>query len=155
MNKLTVLPVCKNCKASCCKLGGPDFTREEMEKVLKAGHPNYFVELSPNHFELRSKNAICPYLFKDHSCSIHNQRPYMCKSWPIHTEHDGERKYVLIACPLAALLTKQNLKTMKRQASKRPDDNVINAFTRTKLSKSSIQKIERRYNKFKNSQNLP
>ena len=58
----SALKVCQKCKASCCKLAGADFTKEEMQRVLKAGHPDHFVKLNENHYETKCKNGICPYL---------------------------------------------------------------------------------------------
>lgn len=150
MDEDLALEICQKCKSACCKLGGPDFTKAEMTKVLKAGHKNYFVTISPNHFELKSKKGICPYLTKDNSCSIHDERPLMCKCWPVFLSYkDNDPKYFLIECPLTRALSKQDIQTMKKQASLIPKEIITTCFSGSKLTKSNLKLIEDRFNRFK------
>ncbi|MEM4182157.1 MAG: YkgJ family cysteine cluster protein [Candidatus Pacearchaeota archaeon] len=79
MKKDKVLEVCQKCNAACCKMGGPDFTKSEMQKVLKAEHQNFFIKINSNYYELKSKKGVCPYLSKENSCLIHKEKPLMCK----------------------------------------------------------------------------
>jgi len=78
------IDICKKCRASCCKLGGADFTLLEKNIVLKAGYPDFFVKINDNHYELKCTGGICPYLTKENSCSIYNFRPLVCKSFPVY-----------------------------------------------------------------------
>ncbi len=150
MRANVVLKVCQTCKATCCKMGGPDFTKLEMQKVLKAGHPNFFVKISDNHYELKSKRGLCPYLSEDNSCSIHEVRPMMCKCWPVVVECDKDKKvFYLIDCPLTPLLSKHDISIMKKQASRIPKEIIVSSFSHSKLSKSDIKLIQKRFKGFK------
>ena len=114
--KLNIKKVCGKCKASCCKMGGPDFTKKEMQRVLRAGFKDCFSKIDNNHYELKSKNGKCPYLSKDYSCLIHNVRPLMCKCWPIFPDiKNKKREYFLIQCPVTSYLSKKEILTMKKQ----------------------------------------
>ncbi|MBU1008406.1 MAG: YkgJ family cysteine cluster protein [archaeon] len=144
------LKICQKCKAACCKMGGPDFSKSEMKKVLKAGHPNYFVELNPNHFELKGKKGRCHYLTNSNSCRIHNERPLMCKCWPVYVNYKNNKKeFVLIECPLTSQLSKKDIQIMKYQASRIPKEIITNSFSSSKFPKSDIKIVEMRFNKFK------
>lgn len=144
------LEVCQKCKAVCCKMGGPEFTKTEMEKVLRAGYPDYFVKINEDHFELKGKKGICPYLAKGSSCSIHKQRPLMCKCWPVYVDYnDNKRQFILIECPLTLLLSKRDIETMKKQASLVPKELITTSFTSSKLPESDLKIIEKRFNRFK------
>jgi Fe-S-cluster containining protein len=134
-------------------MGGPDFTRAQREKVLKAGHPDHFIEIRPNQFELKSRNGVCPYLAKDCSCSIHELRPPACRAWPVHVKYDeGGREYLLIDCLLTPKFSEEDIREMKKQASRIFTDNIINSFNYSKLSKPEINLIEKRFRRFKNKQ---
>lgn len=149
MNVDKFLKICQKCKGACCKLGGTDFTKSEMLKVLKAGYPNYFVKINNNHYEMRSKKGICPYLNKDNSCLIHEIRPLACKSFPVYPYcKKNEKGFFLVKCPLVVKLSKKDIKTMKIQAS-RAKQIICTTFTDSKLPKSNLKLIEKRFNKFK------
>lgn len=145
-----MLRTCQKCKACCCKYGGADFTKKEMLNVLKAGFPDYFVKINDNHYEMKShKKGICAYLKKDNSCMIHKFRPRVCKSFPIYVEYKNNKtKFFLMGCPLAKFLSKQDIKTMKNWA-KGVKEIVTTTFSHSKLPKSDLEIIEKRFNKFK------
>lgn len=140
--------ICQKCKASCCKLGGTDFTKVEMQKVLKLGYPNYFVKINENHYEMKSKKGICPYLKKDNSCLIYHVRPAACKSFPVYINSDNKKDFFLIDCPLSKHLKEKEIKTMKNQA-KKISEIIPATFSSSKLPKSDLKLIEKRFNKFK------
>jgi len=122
-----------------------------MEKVLKAGHPDHFIEIRSGQFELKSNNAVCPYLAKDLSCSIHELRPQACRAWPVHVRlKDGEREYLLMDCLLTPKLSEGDLREMKGQAARIRTENIENSFRCSRLSKPEIDLIEKRFRRFKN-----
>ncbi len=140
--------VCQKCKASCCKMGGADFTKKEMKKVLNAGFKNCFSKIENNWYELKSKNGKCPYLSKDYSCSIHKVRPLMCKCWPVYLEFKNNKKrYIIIQCPLTPHLSKKQILMMKKQASKLPKKFV--ECVKTNLPKKDFKLIMKRFNRYK------
>ncbi len=144
------LEYCRNCKAACCRLGGPDFTRGQREKVLEAGHPDFFVEIYPDQFELRSKDAVCPYLAEDFSCTIHELRPPACRAWPVHAICEGGvREYLLMDCPIVDRLSDEELAEMIAQAAGIPEESIANSFKRSRLPKEEIELIEKRFRMFK------
>lgn len=145
-----LLEYCRKCKAACCRLGGPDFTRGQMEKVLDAGHPDFFIEINPDHFELRSRDAVCPYLAEDYSCTIHEMRPPACRAWPVHACCEGGgREYLLMDCPIVDKLSDKELGEMMAQAGSIPEENIVNSFKLSRLSKEEIELIEKRFRMFK------
>ncbi len=144
------LKVCRKCKAACCKMGGPDFSKYEMKRVLKTDHKNFFVKMGKNHYELKCKKGICPYLAKDNSCSIHKIRPLMCKCWPLTINYKTNKKeLMIIECPLTPLLSKRDIQIMKKQISNIPKKMLHTSFSHSKLSKSDLKLIKKRYAKFK------
>ncbi len=146
------LKICQKCKAACCKMGGSDLTEKEARRIIKANHPILFRRIDKNHYEMKSKGGVCPYLNKDHSCQIEDTKPLMCRSWPVDPEYEGKKaEFLLMQCPLTQFLTSKQVKEMKKHAGKiRP--HIINAaFSESKLSKSDIDLIYKRYQKFKGS----
>jgi len=67
-------------------MAGVDFSKEEMQRVIDAGHPDYFIKSGENHYEVKTKNGICPYFSEDKACMIHEVRPAMCRVWPVYPE---------------------------------------------------------------------
>jgi len=142
--------ICKNCKAFCCKLGGGDFTEKEMLKVLKAGYKNYFSKIGENHYELKSKKGICPYLKKDYSCRIYKVRPIMCKCWPVFINvKKNKKEHIIVQCPLTSALTKEQIKAMKKQANKIDTSMISGIYVNSNLPNSDLKLIEKRYDSFK------
>jgi Fe-S-cluster containining protein len=130
-------------------MGGADFTEKEMKRVLDTGFPNHFRKFGKNHYELKSKRGICPYLAKDNSCSIHSVRPSMCRCWPVYPEfHNGKRILMIAKCPLTPLLSKKNINKMKKQARGVSTD-MADTISCSKLSASDIKLIKRRLARFK------
>jgi Fe-S-cluster containining protein len=144
------LKVCQKCKAACCRMGGPDFTEAEMKKVLKAGHKNYFFEVRDGIYELKSKKGRCRYLKKDNSCEIQNVKPRLCQSWPVFPRiKNNKRKYLIIDCPITALLSNEQIAKCKIGASRIPKELLDVALDNSTLSKSNAKLIKTRFDKFK------
>jgi len=144
------LNVCQKCKAACCKMGGPDFTEEEMKLVLKSGHKCCFLKVREGIYELQSKKCICPYLKKDYSCEIHKIKPLMCRCWPVFPMLNGKKKrYMIIDCPITKLLTQEQIAKCKKEASKIPKKLLDAALDFSTLSKSNAKLIKMRYDRFK------
>lgn len=121
-----------------------------MEKVLDAGHPDFFIEINLDQFELRSRDAVCPYLAEDFSCTIHDLRPPACRAWPVHTSCEGGgREFLLMDCPIVDRLSDEELGEMMAQAGSIPEKNIVNSFKRSRLSKEEIELIEKRFRMFK------
>jgi len=146
------LKTCQKCKTSCCKMGGSDLTEKEVRRILKANHPNFFRKIGKDHYEMKSKKGICPYLNKDYSCKIEDTKPLMCRSWPVDPEYKGKKaEFLLMQCPLTQFLTSKQVKEMKKHAGKIKPHIINAAFSESKLSKSDIDLIYKRYQKFKGS----
>ncbi len=144
------LRVCRKCKATCCKMGGADFTKKEMGRVIGAGYKNFFRKIDEDSYELKSKKGICPYLAKDNSCSIHNVRPAMCKCWPVYARYKrNKREFLLIRCPLVGCLSKKDISRMRKEAAKIPRGMLETTFTSSHLPKSDLKLIEKRFNNFR------
>ena len=145
------LNICQKCKATCCKIGGPNFTEKEMKSVLKAGHKNYFFEVRPRIYELKTKRGICPYLKKDNSCEIHKIKPILCLCHPIFPNFDKKKKdYVIIECPMAKILTKKEIEKCKKDADKISKKLLDTALDwRTIKNKADRKLIKKRFKKFK------
>jgi Fe-S-cluster containining protein len=149
MDEAVALEICRKCQASCCKFGGADFTGGEMRRVLDAGYPNYFVKINENHYEMKSERGTCPYLKSDYSCLIHDVRPLVCKSFPVYVVcKNNETEFCLIACPLSAVLSKNDIEVMKEQASQ-AEEIILTTFSDSKLPKRDLELIEKRFSKFK------
>lgn len=124
MNPELSKKICTQCGAKCCYFGGPSVTEVEKEKVLHAGHPNYFIPspILAGYFNVKDDKGECPYL-KDNLCSIHDVRPLVCRTWPVESAWKGnEHKIILLDCPLAPHLNASDLKTMKKQAMSVPKE---------------------------------
>lgn len=135
MKRDALLNICQKCRAACCKLSGPCFTKQETKRVLESGYSNHFVKLNEHHFELKSKKGICPYLTKDCACSIHKVRPVMCRCWPVYI--NKKKEFFLVDCPLASFLSNKEINVMKKQASQIP---------KKFLSDSDQKLIEKKFN---------
>lgn len=142
------LTICQKCKSACCKYGGADFSKAEMEAVLKAGFPDYFVRIEEDHYEMKCEKGICPYLKTDNTCLIGELRPLVCKSFPVYPEtRNGKTDFFLIECPLASLLPEREIKMMKNQAFL-AKEIITNTFCKSKLPGDDLELIERRFNRF-------
>jgi Fe-S-cluster containining protein len=150
MDDLAVLDVCVACGAKCCNLGGSNFTTKERNAILKAGYPDYTIKISPNHWEFVSKNAICPYLNKDNSCSIHEVRPLACRCFPVHAElENGKKVYYLAQCPLGKVLSKKDISQMKKDLAVYPDKIIQERLEKSHVSPKEFRLIKKRLKNFK------
>ena len=118
MKKTEYLDICRECKASCCKLGGTNLTKEEVDRVLKNGFENHFFEVKPGVYELKAgEDGVCPYLEEDFSCKIHSVKPLICTCWPIFPEYEeGKINHVLVNCPLAKKMKEEDIESCKKES---------------------------------------
>jgi hypothetical protein len=76
----------------------------------------------------------------------------MCRSWPIDTDYKGKKAaLVLIKCPLMPLLSSKQVKEMKKQAGKVLPHIINGGFCKSHLSKSDLNLIYKRFQKFNRS----
>lgn len=126
-------------------------TGKERDRIIKAGYKDKFRKIGPDHYEMKSKKGICPYLDKKDTCTIHNARPLACRCFPVHPEYiKGKRTYLLEQCPLGKILTKKEIDTMKKAAQKMPADIIKNRFKRSRLPKSELKLILKQLRNFRN-----
>ena len=112
--------ICKDCGGYCCTLGGTVATRKEVDRVIEAGYPNKFIEITENCYVSDfGKNLICPYL-TDSTCEIYSVRPLLCRKYPIFST-DGEEHY-LVHCPLTRHLSKDDLAQCIEAALEVPEE---------------------------------
>lgn len=112
--------ICKECGGYCCTQGGFLATRLEVDRIVKAGYPNKFIEITENCYVTDfGKNLICPYL-KESICEIYPVRPVLCRSYPIFSI-DGEEHY-LVHCPLTQYLSEDNLAQCIEAALEVPEE---------------------------------
>ena len=111
--------VCAECDSHCCKLGGVVATRNEVDAVLAAGYPNYFMRLSEEVYGTEwSDDGHCPYL-EQSKCSIYSVRPLGCRMFPVVQTQRGD--IVLIHCPLRSQLSDQEISRRKKLLMDRPE----------------------------------
>ncbi len=149
MKLQNIKKICQKCRAICCKMGS-DFSEKEMKKVIKKNPKlkKYFSKIEEGYYELKPKNGKCPCLSKDYNCSIHKDRSLMCKAWPVFPEYKGKKKrYIIIQCPLTPHLSKTQLETMKKQASKLP--KTITKRVETSLPKKDFDSFIKKFKKKK------
>lgn len=151
MRNNTSLNVCKNCGAICCKtVGGPNVTKKEMQKVMNAGHPDFFVKHSDNHYEIKSKNGTCLYLRKDNLCSIHDVRPLVCRWWPVdYAYRNGRVEIFLAECPLTKYVSEKFIQHMKKQIKQLPKETILEFYGNTYLNDSEVKLIKENQARFK------
>jgi len=129
---------------------GPDFSETEMKRVLAAGHPNFFNKINEHHHELKTKDGLCPYLKEDHSCSIHELRPAMCRSWPIYPEcSKDKKKYFQINCDLTPLLSEEEIEKLKKESESIPKELLVSSYNNSGLAEEEIKIGLKKFNKFK------
>ena len=146
--------ICKKCRASCCKLGGTDFTLSEKTIVLDAGYPNFFVKIDDNHYELDCVDGICPYLTKQNTCAIYEYRPLACKSFPVYVNVEDNKlssRYKILPCPLSKFLSEDEIKEKQGQVDK-IEDILKTTFSKSKLPKRDLNNIAKRFNKIQNGE---
>ena len=163
MDQEKLLNICRKCKATCCKLGGTDFTKKEMQRIVNAGHKIKFKKINENHYEFKTnKKAECLYL-KNDACTIYNERPSACRCWPVeYPDFEGKKKrFTLVYCPLTPYLSKEYIQQLKKIANKIPrklgeDEKGIKdkkyeemAPCIRRLPTKKRERVIKKYNKFK------
>ena len=118
--------------------------------MLTAGRPDHFVKLNENHYETKCNNGICPYLnLKDNSCSIHEVRPIVCRSFPVYVESkNGKTNLSLVDCPLSRYLSHREINVMAKQAVE-VKEIITTTFSSSKLPEEDLKLIEKRFSRFK------
>ncbi len=120
MKKDNAKNICLKCGAKCCKFGGVLYTKEEKNKILKAGFKDYFINYK-GFFATRPNLGSCPYLEND-LCSIHRVRPTFCRIWPIFPKiSNGKKAYLLFQCPLSNYVGRKFIKEAIKLADKLPN----------------------------------
>ncbi len=142
-----VKKICKNCGGVCCKLGGAEFTRKEMKKVINSGYPDYFRKINEDHYETITRNGICAYLNKKNICTIQEIKPKMCWAWPVNLDFRGKKKvYCLMNCKLTPYLSEKEIKKMKKQIAGYSQEFID--CDDTQMSETEVKKVMKRYHKF-------
>jgi Fe-S-cluster containining protein len=93
---------CKRCATFCCKLGGPNLTKGDIERIKRAGYKTEsFVEPVQNkryekivtaYGSLRNKkDGSCVFLKLDnekdyYECAIYDMRPILCRLYPFEVK---------------------------------------------------------------------
>ncbi|MHA1135410.1 MAG: YkgJ family cysteine cluster protein [Candidatus Thorarchaeota archaeon] len=136
--------ICKSCGGYCCTQGGSIATKLEVERVIEAGYPNKFIEITENCYIADfGEDLICPYL-KESKCEIYPVRPLLCRKYPIFST-DGEEHY-LVHCPLTQYLSKDDLAQCIKAALEVPEE----LFTSVQRFMAPFgSRIDERMKKFK------
>ena len=112
--------ICKECGGYCCTQGGSVATKLEVDRVIEAGYPNKFIEITENCYVTDfGEDLTCPYL-KESTCEIYPVRPLLCRKYPIFST-DGEEHY-LVHCPLTQNLSKDDFAQCIEAALEVPEE---------------------------------
>lgn len=90
---------CKRCAAFCCKLGGPNLTEKDVQRIKKAGYiRDDFLNLG------KRDDGSCIFLrfddkLKVYECSIYDIRPALCRIYPFHFERIDSNSFLLKFIP--------------------------------------------------------
>jgi Fe-S-cluster containining protein len=98
---------CGKCCIDVC------FTKEEFNKFIKNKKINNQVAECGNFYYVSGK---CPLLNDDNSCSIYNERPLVCRAYPviIDVKNDNEQRiFITEFCNNYTTITKQDIKRGK------------------------------------------
>jgi len=105
---------CRRCASLCCRLGGPRLSRQDAERIKKAGYDTTdFLDLLNNKPEggalicrsLKSrKDGSCIFLrFRPdqnrYECSIYDFRPLLCRLYPFDFERKSPNAILLKLIP--------------------------------------------------------
>ncbi len=153
MGKVDSLKICGKCGAHCCSYGGTTATKEEVDRIIKAGNKDYFEKITDNAYITRwGKEGICPYL-KNNACSIHSIRPLLCRTFPaLKFIEDGKKQFFIQKCPLQEKLSKKELGESFKLLKEIPDELLIAAnkyldpfgkILEKRLSKYEIVKVKK------------
>ena len=111
--------ICAACGGICCKLGGVVATRNEIDAIIERGYPSHFIEIADGVYGTEwGDDGVCPY-FIDNECSIHEVRPLGCRLFPV--VQTTSRDILLIECPLAPHLSREEIQNSKEILTQRPD----------------------------------
>jgi Fe-S-cluster containining protein len=107
---------CLKC-GNCCRTTGPLFTQKDIERLAKRFRirPGDFIEQylrldEEGDYVLQS--VPCPFLGEDNYCSVYEDRPKACRTYP-HTDHKTFHKITDITakntriCPAAYLVVQR------------------------------------------------
>lgn len=107
---------CLKC-GNCCRTTGPLFTQKDIERLAKRFRirPGDFIEQylrldEEGDYVLQS--VPCPFLGEDNYCSVYEDRPKACRTYP-HTDHKTFHKITDLTakntriCPAAYLVVKR------------------------------------------------
>lgn len=93
---------CKRCATFCCKLGGPNLTKGDIERIKQAGYKTesflgsvqngkYESMITPYGCLRNKKDGSCIFLKFNHEkgsyeCAIYDVRPILCRLYPFEVE---------------------------------------------------------------------
>jgi Fe-S-cluster containining protein len=106
---------CKRCAVYCCRLGGPEVTREDVERLRRLGYnvkdflnttgQKKFKQQGVIRCALKNKeDGSCVFLQFDkennvYKCSVYEQRPTLCKLYPFDFQRIGANSVILKLIP--------------------------------------------------------
>jgi len=106
---------CKRCATFCCKLGGPNLTEKDVQRIREAGYAiDNFLEPATKRESngalkmkrrLREKgDGSCIFLrfnnkMKVYKCSIYGVRPVLCRIYPFDFEKINHESFMLKFIP--------------------------------------------------------
>lgn len=106
---------CKRCAIFCCKLGGPNLTGNDVQRIKDAGYTmNKFLEPTAKRkgnstLKMQSRlrkrdNGSCVFLrfnvkLKIYECSIYDVRPILCRIYPFDFERINSNSFMLKFIP--------------------------------------------------------
>lgn len=105
---------CRRCATFCCRLGGPELTRKDIEQIKRVGYPvKDFLEPAKSEFKgipvmggsLKNKeDGSCIFLKLDaeenlYECSVYDFRPALCRLYPFDFDWIGPNSIVLKIIP--------------------------------------------------------
>lgn len=112
---------CLKC-GNCCRTTGPLFTQKDIERLAKRFRirPGEFIEQylrldEEGDYVLQS--VPCPFLGDDNYCSVYEDRPKACRTYP-HTDHKAFHKITDLTakntriCPAAYLVVQRMAKQL-------------------------------------------
>ncbi|MEJ2272487.1 MAG: YkgJ family cysteine cluster protein [Candidatus Bathyarchaeota archaeon] len=120
---------CKKCADLCCKLGGPELTKNDLEKIKNAGHnsKDFFDPKKHINNNLRKtigslktkQDGSCIFLqcnieIKLIKCRIYDFRPTLCRIYPFRIENFGSNRIVFKYIPCCKGLNNPKGKNLDR-----------------------------------------
>jgi Fe-S-cluster containining protein len=114
---------CRQCATFCCKLGGPNLTKKDLDRIANTGYEarEFFIPFtgrseSSSTFlgSLRSKeNGSCIFLRfnqekENYSCAVYDSRPALCRLYPFDFQKINSESLILRLIPCCRGLSTQN-----------------------------------------------